>query len=79
LKRRYYVTEIKKTKNGYKFIFIPKDFPSDWAFVRIYENHIEISPYYPEKKQLYPNKKQQQQPPQDPDLFEEFDKMQRGL
>jgi len=75
LKRRYYVTEIKKTKNGYKFIFIPRDFPSDWAFVKIYENHIEISPYYPQKQE----RKQEQKKTEDPDLFEEFDKMQRGL
>ncbi len=75
MKRRYYVTEIKKTKNGYKYIFIPKDFPSDWAFVKIYENYIEISPYYvTEKKQ-----QQQQEKSEDIDLFEEFDKMQRGL
>ena len=75
MKRRYYVTEIKKTKQGYKFIFIPRDFPSDWAFVKIYENYIEISPYYPEKRE----QKREQKQSQDPDLFEEYDKMQKGL
>lgn len=75
MKRRYYVTEIKKTKNGYKFIFIPRDFPSDWAFVKVYENYIELSPYYPQRKE----QKQEKEKSEDPDLFEEFDKMQKGL
>jgi len=75
MKRRYYVTEIKKTKNGYKFVFIPRDFPSDWAFVRIFENYIEISPYYPTKTE----QKQDQKKSEEPDIFDEFDKMQRGL
>jgi len=71
LKRRNYVAQIRKTKNGYKFIFIPRDFPSNWAFIKVYEDYIEIHPYYPETS------KQKQS--EDPDLFEEFDKMQRGL
>ncbi|MEM0369039.1 MAG: hypothetical protein QXN57_06320 [Desulfurococcaceae archaeon] len=75
MRRRYYVTQIRKTEQGYKFVFIPRDFPSDWAFIRIYENYIEISPYYPQKQE----KKQEQKQDNDPDLFEEFDKMQRGL
>jgi len=75
MRRRYYVTQIRKTKQGYKYIFIPRDFPSDWAFVKIYENYIEIYPYYPQEQE----KKQEQKQDNEPDLFEEFDKMQRGL
>jgi len=75
MKRRYYVTQIRKTKQGYRYIFIPRDFPSDWAFIKIYENYIEVHPYYPETKK----QQQNQERSKDPDLFEEFDKMQRGL
>lgn len=75
MKRRYYVTQIRKTKQGYKYIFIPRDFPSDWAYVKIYESFIEIRPYYPQEQE----KHQEQKQDNDPDLFEEFDKMQRGL
>ena len=75
MKRRYYIAQIRKTKNGYKYIFIPRDFPSDWAFVKIYEFYIEIHPYYPET----PKSSQKEKQSEDPDLFEEFDKMQKGL
>ena len=75
MKRRYYVTEIKETKNGYRFIFIPRDFPSKWAYVKIYESFIEIRPYYPENTR----RSEEQKKTEDPDLFEEFDKMQKGL
>lgn len=75
MRRRYYVTQIRKTKQGYKYIFIPKDFPSDWAFIKIYDNYIEISPYYPENSR----RSEEKEKSGEPDLFEEFDKMQRGL
>jgi len=48
LKPRSYIAQIHRTKEGYKYVYIPREFPSDYALVKIYQNHIELHPYYPE-------------------------------
>ena len=75
MKRRSYVAQIHKTKEGYKYVFIPRDFPSDYALVKIYENHIELYPYYPESR----SKTEKERKEKEPDIIEEYAKMQYGI
>ena len=62
MKRRSYVAQIHKTKEGYKYVFIPRDFPSDYALVKIYEDHIELYPYYLESGRRTEKEKKEKEP-----------------
>jgi ribonucleotide reductase alpha subunit len=62
------VAQIHKTKEGYKYVFIPRDFPSDYALVKIYESHIELYPYYPESER----KTEKERKEKEPGIIEEY-------
>ena len=44
MKRKIYVANIYKNKKGNKYIYLPNDFPTERCLVKVFEDHIEISP-----------------------------------
>jgi hypothetical protein len=52
LKRKIYVAKIYVNKKGNKYVYIPNEFPTERALVKVLPDHVEIHPidykkYYP--------------------------------